>query len=127
MAKFALPYVFYFLLSQLLSIGYAAESLYASHYSGQIYLLTLSDSGSLSITASITGGGSLPSWLTYDGDTKSLYCSDEQMYGSGSISSFSIGSDGRLTQTGKATAPYGGVANTLFGGSNGKSFIAIAH
>jgi 6-phosphogluconolactonase (cycloisomerase 2 family) len=108
-----------------------AESLYASHYSGSIYLLSLNSTSNggytLSNTASIVGCGVMPSWLTYDSTNKMLYCSDESYYGSGSISSFSVGSDGRLTQTAKASAILGAVANVLYGGSDGKGYIAIAH
>ncbi|KAK3069758.1 hypothetical protein LTR53_011653 [Teratosphaeriaceae sp. CCFEE 6253] len=107
-----------------------AEKLFVSHYSGQIYTLDLAKSGSsysLSSTSKITGCGGPPSWLTYDGANKMLYCSDETFSGSASISSFSADSAGVLTNAGTAVTAPGGVANTLFGGSDGKSHIAIAH
>lgn len=51
-----------------------------------------------------------PSWLAYDATTRMLSCSGEAMYGSGSISSLSADSGGRLTVTGKAQAPTGGLS-----------------
>lgn len=119
------------LAAGLLASSASAETLFASHYSGQIYTLQLTNNSagaySLAVSSQITACGGLPSWLTYDATTRMLYCSDETMYGSGSISSLSADSSGKLTVTGKAQAPIGGVANTLYGGSNGNSYVAIAH
>ena len=114
----------------LLVKAISAETLFASHYSGQVYTLQLTNNSgvfSLAASSNVTACGGLPSWLTYDAVGKALYCSDETFSGSGSISSFSADVNGRLTLTGKALAPTGGVANTLYGGPNGRSFIAIAH
>ena len=108
----------------------SCETLFASHYSGQIYTLDLEGSGSaysLTVSSQITGCGGLPSWLTYDQSGKNLYCSDETFSGSGSVSSFSAGSNGALTSTGKATDLAGAVANGIYGGSNGASFVAQVH
>lgn len=111
--------------------GIAAETLFVSHYSGQIYTLALTKSNSgaysLSSTSQITGCGGLPEWLTYEPNSKMLYCSDETLYGQASISSFQAGANYALTQTGKANTPVGGVANVLFGGADKRSYIAIAH
>lgn len=109
-----------------------AASLYASHYSGAVHTLSFTNTSStaytLSDAQSIKGGcGTLPAWLTYEPTTNSVYCSDEVFQGTGSVSSFSASADGRLTSSGKATALYGAVANTLYGGSDGRSFIASAH
>lgn len=111
--------------------GIAGETLFVSHYSGQIYTLglTKSSSGAYSLTSTsqITGCGGLPEWLTYEPVSKTLYCSDETMYGQASISSFQAGTNYALTQIGKANTPIGGVANVLFGGADKRSYIAIAH
>lgn len=103
-----------------------AANLYASHYSGTINLLAFSGS-SLTLTSSTKSGNSMPSWLTYDSAGKALYVPDENYGSTGTLTSFSIGSNGALTQSGKATAPGGAVANCVYGGSDGRSFIANAH
>ncbi|KAK5112738.1 hypothetical protein LTR62_003836 [Meristemomyces frigidus] len=119
------------LVTVLTLVGAATcEQLLASHFSGQVYTLNLTSAGSkynLSVSSVITACGGLPSWLTYDAVGKAVYCSDETMSGTGSISSFSAGTNDVLTVIGKANAPIGGVANTLFGGSNGRGYVAIAH
>lgn len=114
------------LLSFALAPGASyAASLYASHYSGTVNLLTFDEStGSLSLTQSLNACGTLPAWLTWDSTNKKLYCTDENFYGStASISELSAGSDMRLTVDAKATTPSGGVANVLYG----DGYIAIAH
>jgi hypothetical protein len=105
----------------------AAQNLYATHYSGTVNYLTFSGS-SLTLTSSTRSGNTLPSWITYDGAGKALYVPDENFsFGTGTLVSFSIGANGALTQTGKATTPQGVVATTLYGGTDGKGFIANAH
>ncbi|KAK5174263.1 uncharacterized protein LTR77_001343 [Saxophila tyrrhenica] len=110
------------------SFSYAAN-LYASTYDGTVNLLTFDEkSHALSLTQSLKACGSMPSWLTWDSANRKLYCTDEDFYSStASISSLSAASDMRLSVDAKATTPSGGVANTLYGGSDGKSYIAIAH
>ena len=108
--------------------GFAtAANLYATHYSGSVNYLTFSGS-SLTLTSSTKSGNTLPSWITYDGPGKALYVPDENFsFGTGTLVSFSIGANGALKQTGKATTPQGVVATTLYGGANGTGFIANAH
>lgn len=109
--------------------GFAtAQNLYATHYSGTVNYLTFSGS-SLALTSSTKTGNTLPSWITYDGPGKALYIPDENFIGmnGGSLVSFSIGANGALTSTGKVSTPQGVVATTLYGGSDGKGFIANAH
>lgn len=57
------------------------------------------------------------------------YIPDEVFYGqqSGTLTSFSVGTNGNLTATGKDSTPLGVVATTLYGGADGRSFIANAH
>ncbi|KAK4561323.1 hypothetical protein LTR86_004640 [Recurvomyces mirabilis] len=115
-----------------LSLAGAAscEYLFASHYSGQVYTLNLTNSSShysLAVSSVVTACGGLPSWLTYDATAKNVYCSDETMSGTGSISSFSANGNDALTVTGKTNAPIGGVANVLYGGATGNGYVAIAH
>ncbi|KAF2456397.1 Lactonase, 7-bladed beta-propeller-domain-containing protein [Lineolata rhizophorae] len=104
-----------------------AATLFASHYSGTVHTLTL-DGSSLSISNTIEACGGMPSWLTYDAPGKTLYCSDETwIFGNGSISSIAVADDGSLTETANAPTIGGDVANVLYGGDDGRSYIAIAH
>jgi hypothetical protein len=106
----------------------SASNLWATHYSGTINYLSFSNT-SLKLSSSTKTGNNLPSWITYDNAGKALYIPDEVFYGpsTGSLVSFAIGTDGSLTATGKGTTPQGVVASALYGGSDGKSFIANAH
>jgi hypothetical protein len=106
-----------------------ASTLYASHYDGTVNLLTFNDSTkSLSLTQALTSCGSMPAWLTYDATNRELYCTDENYFSSSaSISSIAVASDMHISVDAKATTPSGGVANILYGGSDGKGYIAIAH
>jgi hypothetical protein len=103
-------------------------NLWATHYSGTLNYLTFSGK-SLTLSSSSKIGNNLPSWITYDNAGQALYIPDEVFYGpsTGSLVSFSIGNNGSVTTTGKGITPQGVVANTLYGGANGKSFIANAH
>jgi 6-phosphogluconolactonase (cycloisomerase 2 family) len=125
----ATRYLSLFLFALAPSASYAASYLYASHYSGNVNLLTFDESSkSLTLTQSLTSCGQMPSWLTWDSTNKMLYCTDENFYGStASISSISAASNYQLSLGQKATTPSGGVANVLYGGSDGKGYIAVAH
>jgi 6-phosphogluconolactonase (cycloisomerase 2 family) len=105
-----------------------AANLWATHYSGTINYLTFSG-GALSLSSSSKTGNNLPSWITYDNAAPALYIPDEVFYGpsTGSLVSFAVGNNGSVTATGKGTTPQGVVASTLYGGSDGKGFIANAH
>jgi hypothetical protein len=105
-----------------------AANLWATHYSGTINYLTFGEN-SLKLSSSTKTGNNLPSWITYDSAGKALYIPDEVFYGppSGSLASFAIGTNGSLTATGKGTTPQGVVATALYGGADGRSFIANAH
>jgi 6-phosphogluconolactonase (cycloisomerase 2 family) len=106
--------------------GYKASvKLIASHYSGQIY--TLDFSGSKLTSQSKTDGcGRIPGWIDYYSDDKSLYCYDESWYGSGYIVSYNVSTDGTLKQFARAPTTGNDVHGTLYGGSNGKGFVATA-
>ena len=103
--------------------------LLASHYTGEIHTLSLElgadgAGASLTTTGSATGCGQLPAWLEWDADTQSVYCIDESWFGSGMAASFSVAADGTLTQTGQTTTLGASVHSTLFGGADGKGFLA---
>ena len=74
----------------------------------------------------VGGCGVTPGWLEYNPLDKSVYCFDESWQGSGVITNYAVATDGKLTQ--KATQKTAGrtVHGTLYGGSQGKSFIATA-
>jgi 6-phosphogluconolactonase (cycloisomerase 2 family) len=126
---------FYFLmmiLTSFLLLGLGPSSsisaiLYATHYSGTVTVLSLSGN-SLTVVSSTKTCGTQPSWLTLDSASRTLYCLDEFNYGAGgTLSTYSASSSGTLTQTAKINIPGNGVHSTLYGGSDGKSFQAIAH
>ena len=103
--------------------------LLASHYTGEIHTLSLElgadgADASLTATGSATGCGQLPAWLQWDADTQTVYCIDESWFGSGMAASFSVAADGALTQTGQTTTLGASVHSTLFGGEDGKGFLA---
>ncbi|KAL6706618.1 hypothetical protein ACN47E_005374 [Coniothyrium glycines] len=116
------------LLLPLFGGAASAANLWVTHYSGTINYLTFSGN-SLTLTKSTSTGNTLPSWITYDSAGKALYIPDEFFYGGsgGSLVSFAIGNNGTLTPSGRAPTPQGAVATTLYGGSDGKSYIANAH
>ncbi|KAF1828415.1 3-carboxy-cis,cis-mucoante lactonizing enzyme [Decorospora gaudefroyi] len=115
-------------LLPLFASAASAANLWAAHYSRTINYLTFNGS-SLTLSSSTATGNLLPSWITYDSIGKALYIPDEVFYGAtgGSIVSFAIGTNGRLTATGNGSTPLGAVATALYGGADGKSFIANAH
>jgi hypothetical protein len=105
-----------------------AANLWATHYSGTLNYLTFSGK-SLTLTSSSKVGNNLPSWITYDSAGKAIYIPDEVFYGpsTGSLVSMSIGNNGTVKTIGTGITPQGVVANALYGGADGKGFIANAH
>lgn len=107
-------------------------NLFVSHFSGTVYTLSYTPAtngnGTLAIKSSTTGCGRMPSWLSFDSPTKSLYCFDETgSWGGGSVvASFSVNGDGSLKQSGQAKSTGGEVHGSLYGGVNGTSFVAMA-
>ena len=123
-------------------------TLYATHYNGHVYTLTLSHPSSadpdpgtgytLSQTQSLKTCGELPSWLTLapshstpEGnpikgkEKRVVYCTDESGSPSqnGSLTALSVSSeDGRLTEVVKVDTPGGGVYSTVYesSGSEGE-------
>ncbi|EAW11247.1 lactonase family protein [Aspergillus clavatus NRRL 1] len=116
----------------LFSLASAAH-LYATHYSGSLSTLTLdraaNGSYALSIAASEVTCGGMPSWLTLDATTRTLYCSDETGDASttGSLSTYTVGRDGALTQTAKVVDVGGPVNSIVYEGVRGEKYLAIAH
>jgi hypothetical protein len=116
------------LLLPLFGSAANAANLWATHYSGTLNYLTFSGN-SLTLSSSSKIGNNLPSWITYDSAGKALYVPDEVFYGpsTGSLVSFSIGNNGTVTPNGQGITPQGVVATALYGGADGKGFIANAH
>jgi len=108
-----------------LSPAVQAVKLLASHYSGNIYTLDFSGN-KLTNQAKVAACGRTPGWIDYYADDKLLYCYDESWFGSGNIASYNVSSDGTLKQFASGPTTGNDVHGTLYGGSNGKGFIASA-
>ncbi|ETS76607.1 hypothetical protein PFICI_11994 [Pestalotiopsis fici W106-1] len=106
-----------------------ATNLLVSHFGGQIYSLSLSESegnSDLIISTSTSGCGRLPAWLQYDSETQTAYCVDENWSGPGVVASFLVASDGSLTQTGNSSTAGMSVHSAVYGGVNGRSFVVTS-
>lgn len=103
----------------------ASAVLYATHYSGTLSVLSLTD-GNLTIASSEKNCGIMPSWVTFDAQAQVLYCVDEFNYG-GTLNAFDVAADGSLTATASAKLLGNPVYSSLYGGPNNNSFQAIAH
>jgi len=104
-------------------------NLLVSHYNGNLYSLSLATSGSaatLSIKQTLRAGGSMPSWLTLDSATETLYVTDESTYGSPVLTTVSVAADGTLKTVSTARTNGGDLHSTLYGGTDGNGFIAAA-
>ncbi|KAK4236803.1 hypothetical protein C8A03DRAFT_35278 [Achaetomium macrosporum] len=110
--------------------GALGATLIASHFSGSVYTLsfesTSNTSGTLSITSQTTGCGTTPGWIELYSESRQLYCFDESWTGRGVISEYSVASDGRLTLTGQAKTTGNTVHGLLYGGADGRGFVATA-
>ncbi|EKV11280.1 hypothetical protein PDIG_51160 [Penicillium digitatum PHI26] len=107
----------------------AATNLYATHYDGEVYTLSLEDN-SLSITSSSKTCGTHPSWLTFDSSTRTIYCSDHAGNSSmnGLLTSYSVNQDGSMTELTSTVDVGAAVHSIIFGGKDGREkYLAIAH
>ncbi|KAK0392003.1 hypothetical protein NLU13_1501 [Sarocladium strictum] len=106
----------------------AAQQLVVSHFSGTVYALNYSD-GNLTITdQNKQAGQRIPSWVTWDGKSRTAYVSDESWFGArtGRFASYGLSEAGKLTVSGVATTNGGDVASGVYGGPGGNSFIGQA-
>jgi hypothetical protein len=117
----------------LLPAAFASNAiLLASHFNGAVFTLALNTQGTgingtqgtLAITSASGGCGSTPTWLQYYGDTKKLYCFDESWQGYGTMAEYNVSADGTLVVTGQAKTTGNDVHGVLYGGPNGRSFVA---
>ncbi|KAF2839641.1 3-carboxy-cis,cis-mucoante lactonizing enzyme [Patellaria atrata CBS 101060] len=119
-----------FLLSLPLS---NAATLFVSHYSGTVNTVTFtppasaSTNGTLTLTQSLRTCGQQPAFLAFDSASRTLYCTDEWAYPQGSLTAIAAPAGGQLSEITKVNAVGGGLANGLYGGTNGSGFIAVAH
>ncbi|KAJ5929196.1 hypothetical protein N7454_007044 [Penicillium verhagenii] len=108
-----------------------SSRLWATHYNGNVYTLSLSGSN-LSIADTQKTCGAMPSWLTFDSESRILYCSDENGTSDpsthGSLSAYRVdGPGGQLAQIAKAETVGGGVNSVIYEAGKGEKYIAIAH
>ncbi|CAP67109.1 uncharacterized protein PODANS_4_4190 [Podospora anserina S mat+] len=83
-----------------LAKGALGVNLIASHFSGGIYTLSLTTtgtSGTISVTSQTNGCGTTPGWIELYSDTRKLYCFDESWTGRGQHAEFNVQNDGRLS------------------------------
>jgi 6-phosphogluconolactonase (cycloisomerase 2 family) len=121
---------FVLLATIALAPGALGATLIASHFAGGLYTLSLSStncsSGTLSITSQATGCGTTPGWIELYSDTRKLYCFDESWMGSGLNAEYSVANDGRLSLTGQIKSSGNSVHGLLYGGADGRGFVATA-
>ncbi|GKT46172.1 uncharacterized protein ColSpa_06353 [Colletotrichum spaethianum] len=106
--------------------GAIGATLIASHYSGQLYTLNLSSTNQLTIAKSVSSGNRMPAWLDLDSTSKTVYIPDEIQWGQPLLKSFLVAADGSLTPKGQVQTAGGELHSTLYGGSDGKGFVALA-
>ncbi|KAJ9364830.1 hypothetical protein DTO280E4_1125 [Paecilomyces variotii] len=105
-----------------------AVTLYATHYDGNVYKLSLEGEGddvSLKQIQVLQTCGKAPSWLTVDPERGLLWCSDESS--PGTLTSLEIGNEGAMKELVRVAAPSGGVNSIIYPGQNNKNYLAIAH
>lgn len=104
-------------------------NLLLSHFSGSIYSLSLTTNngkGQLAITSTLRAGGLTPSWLTLDSAAGNLYVTDEAQYGSPVLTTLKVNNDNSVQLVSTAPTSGGGVYSSLYGGSDGRGFFAVA-
>ncbi|ROT43665.1 putative isomerase YbhE [Sodiomyces alkalinus F11] len=106
------------------------SQLIASHFTANLYSLTLSDSNQLSISSETRSGNFWPAWLDFDSESNTLYVADEANWRPpNGLTTFTVHADGSLSQNSDGQAVTGGaeVHSTLYGGDDGRAFLALAH
>lgn len=114
-------------LLSLLPTTALGANLLVSHFSGSVYSLSLDDSNAaLAITSQLSGVGGMPSWITLDQDTGILYVNDESKVDDPKLTVLRVNPDNTVQLEGTAAGSPGQVHNTLYGGVDGKGFVAVA-
>jgi hypothetical protein len=102
------------------------QNLLVSHYNGNVYSVSFSGTA-LAIKSQIKAGGQMPSWLTLDAASGSVWVTDESTGGSNKqMYQLTVGSDLSLKSSGTSKANGGELHSCLYGGSDGKGYIAAA-
>ncbi|KAK2763248.1 hypothetical protein FQN54_009884 [Arachnomyces sp. PD_36] len=108
-----------------------SANLFVSHFMGEVSALALTSTDnttySLDISATSTDCGQIPSWLSIDVASSTLYCSDEWWNDDSTINALSFGPDGSFTEAAQTTAKSGSVHNGLYTGADGAQFLANSH
>lgn len=119
------------LTTALLATAVSATNLFVSDYSGVITTLNLSEkNGSYSLVKTYSNDGCAPnpSWLTIDANRGLLFCMNEGLTSpNGSLSSFTINTDGSLEHVQNTTTPNGPVSGIIYGHPAGQRGIVLAH
>ncbi|CAI7637383.1 unnamed protein product [Penicillium glandicola] len=104
--------------------------LWATHYNGNVYTLTLKNND-LSISQTLNTCGDMPSWLTLDAHTRTVYCSDESGTADrstyGTLTALHASPNGTLYEGAVAKTVGGGVNSVIYEAGAGRKFLAIAH
>ena len=108
----------------------APARLWATHYSGDVYTLELAQNN-LTIKQTLKTCGDMPSWLTLDSKTRTVYCSNEDGTTDpsthGSLTALRAAQDGQLREIAVTDTVGGGVNSVIYEAGKGKKFLAIAH
>jgi len=104
--------------------------LWATHYNGNVYTLELNNH-SLAIKQTLKTCGAMPSWLTLDAKTRTVYCSNEDGTADasthGTLTALHAAADGKLHEVAVTNTVGGGVNSVIYQSDKGKKYLAIAH
>ncbi|OOO08432.1 Lactonase, 7-bladed beta propeller [Aspergillus oryzae] len=121
------PKAFFTLLLALPTFSNAV-TIYASHYDGNVYALSLKGKGddvSLELTQALQTCGKSPSWLTAEPEQGLLWCSDESS--PGTLTSLQVGKSGMLKELARINTPGGGTSSIIYSSNKGQKYLAVAH
>ncbi|SMR62121.1 unnamed protein product [Zymoseptoria tritici ST99CH_1E4] len=109
----------------------SAINLYVSDYAGNVTTLEFlqESSGNYSLKPTYVNPGCAPnpSWLTLDSHSRLLFCANEGLSSAnGSLTTFTINSNGSLTSLSNTTTLSGPVSSVVYGNTHDKA-IALAH
>lgn len=108
----------------------ASARLWATHYNGNVYTLELNGTD-LAIKQTLKTCGAMPSWLTLDAKTRTVYCSNEDGTNDpsthGTLTALRAAPDGRLQEVAVTDTVGGGVNSVIYEADEGKKYLAIAH